>query len=663
MNAVRTYRPHHGRRLPSIVVLVLAVWAAGRAQAIPCLSGFVRDATNQPVAGGDLDFTVSATGQRIVTPGDNTDAAGFYSVCVLPNVYDIAFAPAAGTRLMGRLLTGVDLTADIGVELDVTLQAGTVLSGVVRDPQGQPVGLVDIDVDQDGVGRIYTPGDNTDPATGAYRVVIPNGTHRVRWAPPRGSRLRGLEVEPVVVGGDLVLDANLEEGLLLTGRVTDDGGQGVFDVTVDLRQLGTGAKVFLANSGSDAAGDYSVAAPAGDYELRYVPLRDSHLVAAVVDSLTLAGDLARNQALAMGRRLVVEILDANGQPLAGADLDVTDPATGAKLFTPHDTSDNAGRAVAVLPDGIYDLDVEAPLGSSLAPALRTGVVVNADATLVIQLEAEPRVVISGRVLDGNGAGVANAVFRLNKLPGGAAVVLGTNATGPDGSFALDVPRGRLEVLVAPPAGARLAGLRLPEVTVAGDSLWGDLVLAAGSLVDVTVLDASGRPVADADLDLITVPGGETIYTPHDNADAAGRAVVAVPDGPYGLLVTPPTGSGLRALTVAPFTVAGDTTLTVTLEAPAGGNLPVAIDLVWPNPARGPVRVAYSLAAGADVSLAVHDARGRLVRTLAGGPRAAGPQEATWDGLTASGARAPSGVYFLRLRTRDGEHARRLTVVH
>ena len=65
--------------------------------------------------GADLDFNISATGQRIVTPGDNTDASGFYAVCVLPNVYDVAY-----DVLNHRLVLSFDAVAD-GVTVDDVL--------------------------------------------------------------------------------------------------------------------------------------------------------------------------------------------------------------------------------------------------------------------------------------------------------------------------------------------------------------------------------------------------------------------------------------------------------------------------------------------------------------------------------------------------------------
>ncbi len=310
---------------------------------IPCLSGFVTDGNGNPVAGGDLDFTISATGERIITPGDNTDAFGFYTVCVLPNVYDIAFAPPPGTRLMGKLIPGVSLLVDPGLELDVTLDAGTVLSGVVRNEVGAPVGGVDLDVDRVSGGRIYTPGDTSDPVTGVYRVVVPNDLYRLRFEPPRGSRLRGLEVNSVTVAGDLVFDVTLENGLFVQGRVRDGGGQGIVDVDIDLRDYVTGEKIFLAFNTTDAAGDYIVSAPAGEYQLGFIPARTSHLIAEVVEPFAIAGDTGHDETLEAGVMVTVVVRDPAGGPVVDADLDVKDPTTGVKLYTPHDRADAQGR--------------------------------------------------------------------------------------------------------------------------------------------------------------------------------------------------------------------------------------------------------------------------------------------------------------------------------
>jgi hypothetical protein len=46
--------------------------------------------------------------------------------------------------------------------------------------------------------------------------------------------------------------------------------------------------------------------------------------------------------------------------------------------------------------------------------------------------------------------------------------------------------------------------------------------------------------------------------------------------------------------------------------------------------------------------------GRAVARLADGPLSAGSHVIPWSGLRSAGTTAGSGVYFARLRTRDGE---------
>jgi len=648
------------RGLVGLVFALLLVQPAG---AIPCLSGFVRDGAGNLVAGGDLDFNISATGQRIVTPGDNTDATGFYTVCVLPNVYDVAFAPPDGTRLMGKLVPGVDLTADIGRELDVVLDIGIVVSGTARDAAGVIVGNVDVDVDRVEGGRLYTPGDDTDPLTGIYRVVIPNGRHRLRFEPPPGSRLRGVEIDSVVVAGDMTIDVDLEEGVLLEGRVVDELGAGVPEVDIDFRYLATGEKLFVANNGTDALGNYTVAAPGGEFELRYTPPRTSHQVAVAIKPFSLTGDLVRDQTLSTGFLVAIDIRGPDGLPLVGADLDVKDQLTGAKLFVPHDRSDTGGRAVAVVPAGTYELTVDPPLGASMATTVLTGVQINGDATIQIDLEEAARVTVTGRVLDDLGGPVDGATLGARLVATGEEVRIPNDTTRPDGTFALDVPPTELEFSLAPPTGTRLVARRLANIAVAADTTLGDLSLAVGILVDVTVTESTGAAIPAADLDFFDSASGTEIYTPRDNTDSTGRVVVAVPAGTYRVVVTPSAQSGFDLAVLTPVPVFADTSLAVTLEKLATGLGQVAIESGQPNPFGDMLRVGFRIALDSDVTLAVYDIRGRLVRIVSRGFRAAGAHTETWDGRNDAGSRAPSGVYLIRLQSRQGDATRRVLLIH
>jgi spore germination protein YaaH len=67
------------------------------------------------------------------------------------------------------------------------------------------------------------------------------------------------------------------------------------------------------------------------------------------------------------------------------------------------------------------------------------------------------------------------------------------------------------------------------------------------------------------------------------------------------------------------------------------------------------RIAYSLKRAASaVRLDVLDATGAVVRSVFGGARPAGLNQATWDGRLTGGAWAPEGRYLLRITATDGD---------
>lgn len=74
----------------------------------------------------------------------------------------------------------------------------------------------------------------------------------------------------------------------------------------------------------------------------------------------------------------------------------------------------------------------------------------------------------------------------------------------------------------------------------------------------------------------------------------------------------------------------------------------------PNPTQGSTQISFSLTRAEEVRLAVYDAQGRLVKTLAEGPRAAGTYRISVSDLE-------SGVYFYRLEAGKTSLTRRMVV--
>lgn len=81
---------------------------------------------------------------------------------------------------------------------------------------------------------------------------------------------------------------------------------------------------------------------------------------------------------------------------------------------------------------------------------------------------------------------------------------------------------------------------------------------------------------------------------------------------------------------------------------------LAIAKVAPNPFNPRTTVYFDVPRAGEVTLAIHDLRGRLVQTIAQGSLDSGRHQASWDGLDARGNAMPSGLYLVRLMTADGD---------
>jgi hypothetical protein len=93
-------------------------------------------------------------------------------------------------------------------------------------------------------------------------------------------------------------------------------------------------------------------------------------------------------------------------------------------------------------------------------------------------------------------------------------------------------------------------------------------------------------------------------------------------------------------------------------------LPAALVLSQnvPNPFNPETKISFALPAAGAVALRVYDVRGAVVRTLVAGELEPGYHEYLWDGRSDAGGQVPSGVYFYRLRTAEGDHTRSMTLV-
>jgi hypothetical protein len=83
---------------------------------------------------------------------------------------------------------------------------------------------------------------------------------------------------------------------------------------------------------------------------------------------------------------------------------------------------------------------------------------------------------------------------------------------------------------------------------------------------------------------------------------------------------------------------------------------------YPNPFNPSTRIGFRVARQAPVKLVVHDAAGRLVRSLVAEPLPAGEYTVEWNGNDDAGRRVGSGVYFYRLDVDGYSETRKMVML-
>ncbi len=101
---------------------------------------------------------------------------------------------------------------------------------------------------------------------------------------------------------------------------------------------------------------------------------------------------------------------------------------------------------------------------------------------------------------------------------------------------------------------------------------------------------------------------------------------------------------------------------VTAVEPVVPRSTLALGQNSPNPFNPSTRIGFSLPQAGDVTLAVYDLSGRLVRTLLDSRQTAGAHAVRWDGRDDDGSQAASGIYLYRLITDEGTLARKMILV-
>jgi hypothetical protein len=388
----------------------------------------------------------------------------------------------------------------------------------------------------------------------------------------------------------------------------------------------------------------------------------------------------------------VQRLDRYGNALWGED-GVRLGAIAGAYRTPHLAPDGAGGAlVAFTEPGDVGVDMVAQRLSASGERLW------GEGGLVLAKGAERGAFawISGIAANGSGGGVISWVgpqsshlglYAQKVTAGGAAVwasggvLVGSTASygtlisdGGGGAILAwldehDYPTGHLKMQRLDANAATLWGADGIELA-AGPTRWPDLIPdnAGGAIVAWTDgardelaevyaqrLDPTGAPAWGAHGRKVSHLSGRQ-YLPRLASDGDDGAIAVwqdyvdgTPERPeyarvdlYGARISGPTG-------LEP-TVMGPSQATLELRAPS------------PNPARVSTAVSFDVHGDGPVTIAVYDAAGHRVRTLADETMEQGPHELRFDLRDSAGRRLPAGLYFVGGRAGGAQVSRRFVVL-
>ena len=535
-----------------------------------------------------------------------TRADGTYVLRGLaPGSYQVQFSPGCnnnGNYLPENYPGQINLTyGQVRTGINGVLPLGAQISGVVTDTRGRPIGGICVDVAAGQGGAFFGSGTQT-AADGSYAVTqLPAGTYVIQFTggcgnpgsyAPQGYHGTNVNVPQNVPVGPAQhvsgIDAVMQPGATISGRVTSRSGQGV-----------RGACVFVTTPGMQFTGPISVfgfegfpVLPSVDFEVtaangRYQSsnLQPGQYELAFV-GCGAKGDLAAQWYTGRpGARPAAIVFAGAGHPVGGIDVALQPggaisgtirSATGRKVPGACVIATDLNRAVQLPVSEAFATGGSYKLSGLLPGAYHVvfihGCLGNPYATQWYSRKPSPagaaRVIVrAGQTT----SGISSAL-----TPGGSITGLVTSAATPLGNicvFAQNVAQqedsgfgftngqghyavsglnsGRYEIEFFPCSGGSLAGqVRSSLVTVVAPRQTGGInaaLAAGGSIQGLVTAGSSATPGQALCVDAFSVSGDFANSAVTDAAGSfsipnlpTGQYVVyvgdpACPDGPYNVV--------------------------------------------------------------------------------------------------------------------------------
>jgi hypothetical protein len=267
------------------------------------LSGTVFRSDTTPVAG--LDITARKDIDYVRT---QTDAAGHYSIKLQPATYELSVSnpttPIPGLPQMFGFTAQDTMIISTARTLDIHLPFYPVITGIIKDPAGNPVNNVQIAAKRWIFGAESSPwAQSTTGIDGAYSLIVGKGINKVWVTPPIGplGKLEFIESFDTSIVKDIILA---------------DKAKGIKRIQPSVVSTGQGGMVMINGIGCDFSGSPAIDLGAG--------IAVSNV--KVISSITLTADISVAQTAATGSRDVKVTMGAT--TIIGPNLlTITPPAS------------------------------------------------------------------------------------------------------------------------------------------------------------------------------------------------------------------------------------------------------------------------------------------------------------------------------------------------
>ena len=410
---------------------------------------------------------------------------------------------------------------------------------------------------------------NTD-ALGNFTITSAMGLRNLRYdiaINPRSSIIAPLEYGRVQVSGVTNLGTvQLAPGTQISATLV--GPTGLPLVGANLSAFDTaGLKLYTPNDGTDVNGNAQIVVPYGPLTFRAMPPVGTTLV-ALQEDITVTGPRAYGTiTMRQGYALTGSIVRSGATPLPISNCEIlaTNMLTGESMFLANKRTNTLGAFNFLLPFGLYQLELLPAAGSPYAAREVFGIpVIDYNYSLGL-VPLDPGVILSGSVRGPTGLAVAGADIDVITANGHKIYTPNDN-TSATGAFSVVVPTGgTYSVQVDPLVASNLYGATSAPVVVNASTNAGIITVPSGVPATITVIDALGAPVANAQMSVRNATTGAEYVVPGNSAGADGVIHAVVPQGNLDIRVKAPQGSLSAPVTLPPSIVAGPLVTTVQLQ--------------------------------------------------------------------------------------------------